>query len=56
MPIVFEEITGEIAPERRSDTAGVSEATSQHKPVDLTEELRRELMLLHERSARLKAD
>jgi len=56
MPIVFEEITGEIAPERGSEAAAASESASQHKPVDLTEELRRELMLLHERSARLKAD
>jgi len=55
MPITFEEVTGEIVPERQPDSSGQAESAPS-QPMNLAEELRHELALIRERSARLKAD
>jgi hypothetical protein len=55
MPIVFEEVTGEIVPEReptQSDTGGESAADDQQ----VAETVRREMSLMRERQRRLRAD
>jgi hypothetical protein len=55
MPIVFEEVTGEIAPEREATQA---EVPAEHSPdgADTAETVRRELHLMRERERRLRAD
>ena len=55
MPVVFDEISGEIAPERSSQPAPPPEqpAAEAAAPVEL---IRRELQLERERSQRLIAD
>lgn len=55
MPIVFEEVTGEIAPQRGGDEAAMS-APAPDTAEDTREKLLRELMLLRERQQRLFAD
>ncbi len=55
MPIVFEEVTGEVAPERgagSSDTHAPARETGE----DLREKVLFELALLRERQARLFTD
>ena len=55
MPIVFEEITGEVAPAR--GTGGEAQAQPESSPQpDLGEMLQRELQLARERERRLLAD
>jgi len=55
MPIVFEEISGEIAPERATESAqpGGSSPAQDFDPAEL---LRRELVLMRERQQRAIAD
>ncbi len=55
MPIVFEDVTGEVAPER-SAAAGGTSAPAPDGADDLREKLLRELALLREREARLFTD
>jgi hypothetical protein len=55
MPIVFEEVTGEIVPERsavQSEPAGESSRSGE----DMAETVRREVCLMAERERRLRAD
>ena len=55
MPIVFEEVTGEIVPERGPAQAEAGgEASPQNQ--DLGETARREIYLMRERERRLHAD
>jgi hypothetical protein len=55
MPIVFEEVTGEIVPERGPTQA---EAGGKSSPADkdIGETVRREIYLMRERERRLHAD
>ena len=55
MPIVFEEVTGEIVPERSPAHA---EAGGESAPADkdIAETVRREIYLMRERERRLHAD
>jgi hypothetical protein len=55
MPIVFEEVTGEIVPERPAEAP---EGTESRAPrgEDPAERLRRDLELMRERQQRLMAD
>jgi hypothetical protein len=55
MPIVFEEVTGEIVPERGPAQA---EARRESSPGDteIGETVRREIYLMRERERRLHAD
>ena len=54
MPIVFEEVTGEIVPERGPAQA---EAGGESPPdKDIGETVRREIYLMRERERRLHAD
>ena len=53
MPIVFEEVTGEIVPERDAPAA---DTASPQTPDDMAQTVRRELSLLAERQRRLQAD
>lgn len=55
MPIVFEEITGEVTPARPADGAAQEAPSAAPKP-DLADLLRRELQLARERELRLAAD
>ena len=55
MPIVFEEVTGEITPERgapQSETAAESSPGGEN----IGEIVRREMQLIGERQRRLRAD
>jgi hypothetical protein len=54
MPIQFEQVTGEIAPERAAGSDAQAAAPASED--DLHEKLFGELALLHERRARLFAD
>ncbi len=55
MPIVFEEVTGEIVPERETpEPAGAAPGASE--PEALARRIRHEIRLLHEREHRLRAD
>jgi len=55
MPIVFEEVTGEIVPDRGS---AQTEAGGEPSPdrQDVAETVRREIYLMRERERRLHAD
>jgi hypothetical protein len=55
MPIVFEEVTGEIGPDRG---AAPSETAAEHSTADenIGETVRREMQLIDERQRRLRAD
>ena len=55
MPIVFEEVTGEIVPERAPEPRDATDGVSTHSD-DLSEKLRREHEVMRERRARLMAD
>jgi len=55
MPIVFEEISGEIAPERGSESAQPA-GSAPPQDFDPAELLRRELVLMREREQRAVAD
>jgi hypothetical protein len=55
MPIVFEEVTGEVAPER-SAGGGETQASTPGAEEDLRERMLVELALLRERRARLFTD
>jgi len=55
MPIVFEEVTGEVAPER-SGSAGETQAPTPDAGEDLRERMLFELALLRARRARLFTD
>ena len=55
MPIVFEEVTGEIVPDRgpaQSDSGGESPASDEQ----IAETVRREIYLMRARERRLRAD
>jgi hypothetical protein len=55
MPIVFEEVTGEVTPER-SASGGDTHAPAPDPSEDLREKILSELALMHERRARLFTD
>jgi hypothetical protein len=55
MPIVFDEVTGSVAPESSASGAD-SHAPAPDAAEDLREKLRCELALLRERQARLFTD
>ncbi|HEX9214998.1 MAG TPA: hypothetical protein VF901_31170 [Bradyrhizobium sp.] len=55
MPIVFEEVTGEVAPER-SASGGDTHAPAPDTADELRDKMLCEMALLHERQARLFAD
>jgi len=55
MPIVFEEVTGEIAPERGAPDAEPRDA-QQPDAADGAAAIRREVHLMRERERRLRAD
>ena len=55
MPIVFEEVTGEIVPEREAEPRDAPAAVTADGD-DRAEKLRRQLELMRERRARLMAD
>ncbi|MBE0623304.1 MAG: hypothetical protein IH606_00705 [Burkholderiales bacterium] len=55
MPIVFEDVTGEIAPERSATSSGTPPPAPDSAD-DLREKLLYELALLRERAARLFTD
>ncbi|HEX5125592.1 MAG TPA: hypothetical protein VFW00_02520 [Rhodocyclaceae bacterium] len=55
MPIVFEEVTGEVAP-ARSESSPTASAPAPDSTNDLREKLLCELALLQERKTRLFAD
>ena len=55
MPITFEEVTGEI--QRKPGTASAPEAApAGARAEDLQQQLERELRLMAERAARIRAD
>jgi hypothetical protein len=55
MPITFEEVTGEI--QRAPSTAGTGDTPpAGARAEDLREQLERELRLMAERAARIRAD
>lgn len=59
MPIVFEEVTGEIAPPRTEQPSRRGDATparEQESPLELEAKLRRQLALMAERDQRCLAD
>jgi hypothetical protein len=58
MPILFEEVTGEVAPSRGVDTSenNAPAPAMQDAAHDLREKLVAELALLRERQARLHSD
>lgn len=56
MPIVFEEVTGEIASERETAQDEAPARPSASGGEDATETLRREIGLMRERERRLRAD
>jgi len=55
VPIVFEEVTGEIAPERERRGAE-REPEEPQGGEHITETIRREMQLMLERQCRLRAD
>lgn len=55
MPIVFEEVTGEIVPDRGSAQAETGEESSPDHQ-DVAETVRREIYLMRERERRLHTD
>jgi hypothetical protein len=55
MPIVFEEVTGEIVPERGPAQAGAGPESSPDAE-DIAETVRREIYLMRERERRLHTD
>jgi hypothetical protein len=55
MPIVFEEIAGEVAPERAAERADAA-PPAPTEALDPAELVRRELARMHERAQRLVAD
>ena len=55
MPIVFEEVTGDIVPERDAAPADLAE-TSSPDGEDVTTQVRRALALMRERERRLHVD
>ena len=54
MPIVFEEVTGEIVPDRGAPE--VDEGREGSRGEDVAETVRREIYLMRERERRLRAD
>lgn len=54
MPIVFEEVTGEVAPERSASSGDAPAPAAELS--DLREKMLRELALMHERQVRLFTD
>lgn len=55
MPIVFEEVTGEVASERGA-SGGDTHPPALEPSEDLREQMLREMALMHERQARLFTD
>lgn len=56
MPVVFEEIAAEVAPERVAERAASAPPPASARGTDPAEPVRRELQRLHERAQRLVAD
>jgi hypothetical protein len=56
MPVVFEEITGEVAPERGAEAPQATPPAVPADGFDPAELMRRELQLMREREHRLVAD
>ncbi len=56
MAIVFEEISGEVVPERAVEPSAAPEQANPGRAADPAELLRRELQLSRERERRLIAD
>lgn len=59
MPIVFEEVTGEIAPPasgEQTQTSGQARSQVRESPLEHEAEMRRRLALLAEREHRAMAD
>lgn len=55
MPIVFEEVTGEVTPER-SASGGDTHVPAPDPAEDWREQILSEMVLMHERRARLFTD
>ena len=55
MPIIFDEISAEIVPDRQPERSEQSNAP-QLGQINIAEQLHHELVLMQERAARLKAD
>jgi hypothetical protein len=56
MPVVFEEIDAEIAPERRADAPAAGEDGGGQDPAAMIDALRRELTRVEMRNRRAVAD
>jgi hypothetical protein len=56
MPIIFEEIAAEVAPERGAERAETAARPAPAEGFDPAELVRRELQRMHERAQRLLAD
>jgi len=56
MPVVFDEISGEVAPERSAASAEQPRETGTERGPDPAERVRQELRLVREREQRLIAD
>lgn len=56
MPIIFEEVTGEIVPDQAAATSDAGATRSHAQEESSVETLRRDLQLLREREQRLRAD
>lgn len=56
MPIVFEEVSGEVVPERGGERAAPQPPPPQTPQPDMAQAVRRELAIDHERARRLIAD
>lgn len=56
MPVVFEEVSGEVVPERGGERATPQPPPPQAPPSDVAQAVRRELAIERERARRLIAD
>jgi hypothetical protein len=56
MPIVFEEVSGEVVPERGGERTTPQPPPSETPPSDVAQAVRRELAIERERARRLIAD
>lgn len=56
MPVVFDEIDAQIAPERPNESTAPEAPASTGQNTDMTDRVRREVMLMESRRRRLAAD
>jgi hypothetical protein len=56
MPIVFEEVSGEVVPERDGERTTPQPPPAQTPPTDVAQAVRRQLAIERERALRLIAD